>query len=236
MQTAIGVDLGGSHVTAGVVTDDGTITSQHELDLTDLAFDKVIDAVVTVVQQALADAGKKVAASASARRANRGRTRASVFAQLRLEGRPWADAKNRSDMFVGKRALRDPRQYTFGISKAQDFALLTLGTGSARLHRGGRRCSGASSARARWPSSIRLRQVRLQFGKVGCFGPGLGRRTGSTPRWPHRSRAVRFWTRRATKAKKIARPRRPASHALRPGRVFGRSRDRASNIISFARR
>ena len=40
MKTAIGVDLGGSHVTAGVVTDDGNITSQHELDLTDLAFDK----------------------------------------------------------------------------------------------------------------------------------------------------------------------------------------------------
>ena len=61
MQTAIGVDLGGSHVTAGVVTDDGAIKAQHELDLTDLAFGKVVDAVVTVVQQALADAGKKVA-------------------------------------------------------------------------------------------------------------------------------------------------------------------------------
>src|SRR5690242_16881428 len=61
MQTAIGVDLGGSHVTAGVVTDDGAIKAQHELDLTDLRFDKVVDAIVQVVTAALADAGKKVA-------------------------------------------------------------------------------------------------------------------------------------------------------------------------------
>jgi predicted NBD/HSP70 family sugar kinase len=38
MQTAIGVDLGGSHVTAAVITEDGAIHRQHEEDLEDLRF------------------------------------------------------------------------------------------------------------------------------------------------------------------------------------------------------
>ncbi|MBV8727573.1 MAG: ROK family protein, partial [Candidatus Eremiobacteraeota bacterium] len=33
MRTAIGVDLGGSHVTAAVVGEDGKILSSHEQDL-----------------------------------------------------------------------------------------------------------------------------------------------------------------------------------------------------------
>ena len=62
MRTAIGVDLGGSHTAAGVLTEDGTIHAQHELDLDDLSFDSVVDAVVQVVGLALADAGPNVSA------------------------------------------------------------------------------------------------------------------------------------------------------------------------------
>jgi glucokinase len=45
MQTAIGVDLGASHVAAAVVTDDGTIHVQHEEELEDLRFEAVIAAI-----------------------------------------------------------------------------------------------------------------------------------------------------------------------------------------------
>jgi len=57
MQTAIGVDLGASHVAAAVVTDDGAIRVQHEEDLEDLRFEAVIAAVEAVVELALKDAG-----------------------------------------------------------------------------------------------------------------------------------------------------------------------------------
>ncbi|MFZ1017040.1 MAG: ROK family protein, partial [Candidatus Cybelea sp.] len=58
MQTAIGVDLGGSHVTAAVVTEDGKIHGQHEEDLEDLRFDSVVAAIGEMVSLALRDAGQ----------------------------------------------------------------------------------------------------------------------------------------------------------------------------------
>lgn len=61
MRTAIGVDLGGTHVTAGVVTEDGRIQAQHELDLETLAFDAVLEALASVVDEALAQAPDAVA-------------------------------------------------------------------------------------------------------------------------------------------------------------------------------
>ena len=57
MQTAIGVDLGASHVAAAVVTDDGAIHVQHEEDLEDLGFEAVVAAVEAMVGLALKDAG-----------------------------------------------------------------------------------------------------------------------------------------------------------------------------------
>src|SRR5580698_6950992 len=58
MKRAIGVDLGGSHVTAGVIEEDGKILAQHELDIVDSSFDRVIEAVSNVIVAALTDAGK----------------------------------------------------------------------------------------------------------------------------------------------------------------------------------
>ncbi len=60
MQTAIGVDLGGSHVTAAVITEDGAIHRQHEEDLEDLRFEAVIAAIDAQVGLALRDAGNVV--------------------------------------------------------------------------------------------------------------------------------------------------------------------------------
>lgn len=54
MRTAIGVDLGGTHVTAGIITEDGRIEAQHELDLEILSFEPVVEALVSVVEKALA--------------------------------------------------------------------------------------------------------------------------------------------------------------------------------------
>ena len=56
MRTAIGVDLGGSHVTAAVITEDGTIHHQHEEDLEDLKFEAVIAALDATIGMALRDA------------------------------------------------------------------------------------------------------------------------------------------------------------------------------------
>jgi glucokinase len=56
MHQAIGIDLGGSHVMAAVVNDDGTIASRHERDITDHASDVVFAAIDKVVKEALAEA------------------------------------------------------------------------------------------------------------------------------------------------------------------------------------
>ena len=59
MRKAIGVDLGGSHTTAGVIQEDGKILSQHELDITDRSFDAVVGAVEQVVSAALKETKDK---------------------------------------------------------------------------------------------------------------------------------------------------------------------------------
>ena len=59
MRTAIGVDLGGSHTTAAVIGEDGSIHKQHEKDLDDLSFDAVIAALVEVISAALKDPDAK---------------------------------------------------------------------------------------------------------------------------------------------------------------------------------
>jgi len=179
MQTAIGVDLGGSHVTAGVVTDDGAIKVQHELDLTDLKFDKVVDAVVTVVQQALADAGKKVAGIGIG---SPGNVEPKTGAILYSPNFGWTNAplgetlKKRlgQEVFVGNDArCATLGEYTFGIGKGtQDFALLTLGTGiGGGFIAGGRLVLGHKFG----AGEVGHHQIRPESGfvcscgKIGCF-------------------------------------------------------------------
>ena len=179
MQTAIGVDLGGSHVTAGVVTDDGSIKVQHELDLTDLTFDKVVDAVVTVVQQALADAGKKVAGIGIG---SPGNVEPKTGAILYSPNFGWKNAplgetlKKRlgQEVFVGNDArCATLGEYTFGIGKGtQDFALLTLGTGiGGGFIAGGRLVLGHKFG----AGEVGHHQIRPESGfvcscgKIGCF-------------------------------------------------------------------
>jgi len=63
VRKAIGVDLGGSHVTAGIVGDDGSILGQYEQDIEDRSFDAVLAAVKSVVDSALKDGKAKDAAA-----------------------------------------------------------------------------------------------------------------------------------------------------------------------------
>jgi len=179
MQTAIGVDLGGSHVAAGVVTEDGKIRSQHDLDLTDLQFDKVVDAIVSVVQLALEDAGKKIAGiglgspgnvepktGAIRYSPNFGWTDAPLGATLTKRlGQPVFVANDARCATLG--------EYTFGAGKGtEDFALLTLGTGiGGGFVAGGRMVIGHRYA----AGEVGHHQIRPETGficscgKRGCF-------------------------------------------------------------------
>ncbi|MBV8688515.1 MAG: ROK family protein, partial [Candidatus Eremiobacteraeota bacterium] len=59
MRTAIGVDLGGSHVTAAVVGDDGKILSSQEQDIEDHSVDAVLQVTEDVIDRALKDDAAK---------------------------------------------------------------------------------------------------------------------------------------------------------------------------------
>ncbi|HEY5258848.1 MAG TPA: ROK family protein [Candidatus Baltobacteraceae bacterium] len=189
MKTAIGVDLGGSHVTAGVVSEDGVIHSQHELDLTDLAFEKVVDAIEEVVVKALADAKDAIGIGIG----SPGNIAADTGAVLYSPNFGWENAplgktlrkRFKQAVYIGNDArCATLGEYTFGIGKGTaDFVLLTLGTGIGggivgRGHLLLGNCFGAGE--------VGHHQIRptdgfaCACGKIGCFeaqasGTGLMR-------------------------------------------------------------
>jgi glucokinase len=136
MQTAIGIDLGGSHVSAGVVTQDGVIHSQHELDIEDRAFDKVIDSTVEVVEKALADGSSDIAGIGLGSPGNIEPRSGTVLYSPNFG---WKDAplgetlgaRLKRPVFVANDArCATLGEYTFGAGKGtSNFVLLTLGTG-----------------------------------------------------------------------------------------------------------
>jgi glucokinase len=179
MRTAIGVDLGGSHVTAAVVTDDGTIHSQHEQDLEDLQFEAVVAAVASQIAAAMKDAGSGVvgigigspgnidaASGAVLYSPNFGWTRAPLGEALRK--------KFSVPVFVGNDArCATLGEHAFGTGEGtKDFVLLTLGTGiGGGIVAGGRLILGY-----RWGAGeIGHHQIRptdgfvCGCGKIGCF-------------------------------------------------------------------
>lgn len=179
MATAIGVDLGGSHVTAAVVTDDGKIQAQHEQDLDTLAFDGVVDALSTQLQSAIKDAGSNVAGVGIG---SPGNIDAASGAVLYSPNFRWSDAplgealrkKFKLPVFVGNDArCATLGEYAYGIGRGtKDFVLLTLGTGIG----GGIVSGGALSLGYRWGAGeIGHHQIRPNdgfvcgCGKIGCF-------------------------------------------------------------------
>jgi glucokinase len=178
MQTAIGVDLGGSHVTAAVITEDGAIHRQHEEDLEDLRFEAVIAAVEEQVTLALRDAGDVVGIGVG----SPGNIDAASGAVLYSPNFGWQNAPLgealRKKFSVPVFVANDARcatlgEYTFGTGKqTKDFVLLTLGTGIG----GGIVARGELVLGSRWGAGeIGHHQIRptdgfiCNCGKVGCF-------------------------------------------------------------------
>ncbi len=135
MQTAIGVDLGGSHVTAGIVGEDGSILGQHEHDLEQTDFATVIDALESVVGKALGQAGKAAAIGIG----SPGNVDPATGIVRYSPNLGWEDAplgpalakRLRIPVVVGNDArCATLGEYTFGTGmETRDFALLTIGTG-----------------------------------------------------------------------------------------------------------
>jgi glucokinase len=178
MQTAIGVDLGGSHVTAAVVSEDGAIRRQHEEDLEDLRFDAVIAALETTIGEALKDAGNVAGIGIG----SPGNIDASSGAVLYSPNFGWENAPLgetlRAKFSVPVFVANDARcatlgEYTFGTGKlTKDFVLLTLGTGIG----GGIVAAGELLLGTRWGAGeIGHHQIRPNdgfvcgCGKIGCF-------------------------------------------------------------------
>jgi glucokinase len=178
MQTAIGVDLGGSHVTAAVVTEDGTILHQHEEDLEDLRFEAVIAALDVTIGLALKDAGSVVGIGVGSPGNIDAKTGAVLYSpNFGWENVPLGEALGKKfgpPVFVANDArCATLGEYTFGTGKqTQDFVLLTLGTGIG----GGIVGRGQLLLGNRWGAGeIGHHQIRptdgfvCACGKIGCF-------------------------------------------------------------------
>jgi glucokinase len=178
MQTAIGVDLGASHVAAAVVTDDGAIHVQHEEDLEDLRFEAVVAAVEAMVGLALKDAGNVAGIGIG----SPGNIDAASGAVLYSPNFGWTNVPLgdalRTKFAVPVFVANDARcatlgEFTFGSGMGcKDFALLTLGTGIG----GGIVGGGKLLLGNRWGAGeIGHHQIRptdgfiCACGKIGCF-------------------------------------------------------------------
>lgn len=179
MATAIGVDLGGSHVTAAVVTDDGAIRSQHEQDLGDLRFEPVMEALATQIGAAMKSAGSKIAGIGIG---SPGNIDAATGAVLYSPNFGWENVplgetiRQRFGLpvFVGNDArCATLGEHAYGSGRGtSDFTLLTLGTGIG----GGIVAGGRLMLGFRWGAGeIGHHQIRPRdgfvcgCGKIGCF-------------------------------------------------------------------
>lgn len=178
MRTAIGVDLGGSHVTAAVVTEDGAIHRQHEEDLEDLKFEAVIAALEATIGLALKDAGTVAGIGIG----SPGNIDAATGAVLYSPNFGWEDMPLgetlRKKFGIPVYVANDARcatlgEYTHGTGKlTKDFVLLTLGTGIG----GGIVANGELLLGHKWGAGeVGHHQIRpddgfvCSCGKIGCF-------------------------------------------------------------------
>ena len=136
MRTAIGVDLGGSHVTAGVIQEDGKILAQHEQDITDRSFDAVFGALESVVKNAIKDLKDDPVGIGIGSPGNIDLASGTVLYSPNFlwENVPLGERARRvfkAPVFVANDArCATLGEYLFGMGKGtRNFALLTLGTG-----------------------------------------------------------------------------------------------------------
>ncbi|HEY8312946.1 MAG TPA: ROK family protein [Candidatus Baltobacteraceae bacterium] len=136
-RAAIGVDLGGSHVSAAVVQESGDIASLHERDIEDRSFDAVIESVETVVRAALKDAKGSIAGIGLGSPGNIDLATGAVIYSPNFGwndaplGKTLRDRFSEHTVFVGNDArCATLGEYTFGTGRGtKGFVLLTLGTG-----------------------------------------------------------------------------------------------------------
>lgn len=192
MRKAIGVDLGGSHVTAGVIQEDGKILSQHEMDIIDRSFNAVVGSIEEVVGAALKQVknGDLVGIGIGSPGNIDPRSGAVLYSPNFLwENVPLGETlRKRFDklqIFVANDArCATLGEYTFGTGKgSSDFVLLTLGTGigggivsNGHLLIGNRAGAGEIGHHQIRPADGFI----CGCGKIGCFeaqasGTGLMR-------------------------------------------------------------
>jgi glucokinase len=137
VRKAIGVDLGGSHVTAAVVQEDGKILAQHEMDIEDRSFDVVIASLEAVIRPAIKDGKERELVGIGI--GSPGNIDLETGTVLYSPNFLWENAplgERLRDIFkMPIRVANDARcatlgEYTFGTGRGtRNFVLLTLGTG-----------------------------------------------------------------------------------------------------------
>jgi glucokinase len=180
LRTAIGVDLGGSHLTAAVISEDGTIHRQHEVDLDDLSFNAVSAVLAVTIEQALKDPDAKEVVGIGIGSPGNVETRSGAV--LYSPNFKWTNAplgetlRAHFDMpvFVGNDArCATLGEYTYGMGRGtRNFVLLTLGTGIG----GGIIADGELLLGNRFGAGeVGHHQIRpnggfiCSCGKIGCF-------------------------------------------------------------------
>jgi glucokinase len=180
MAQAIGIDLGGSHVMAAVVNDDGEIVARHERDITDLSSTAVFAAIDKVVKEALEDA--KTSSVVGIGIGSPGNIDLATGMIRYSPNFGWHDvplgehlrATWSQPVFVANDArCATLGEYTYGSGRGtKDFVLLTLGTGiGGGIVAGGSLVIGTSGA----AGEIGHHQIRPHdgfvcgCGKIGCF-------------------------------------------------------------------
>jgi glucokinase len=137
MRQAVGIDLGGSHVSAAVVDEQGKIGAKHARDLVDLSPDAVVTATADVARAALHDAPAAKAAGVGI-----GAPGNIDYATGAIRYSPnfhWTDvalgSRLQSALGCPVYVANDAKcatlaEYAFGAGRGtNDFVLLTLGTG-----------------------------------------------------------------------------------------------------------
>ena len=176
----IGVDLGGSHVLAALVEENGTIVERKDVDVTDRSFAAVVEVIVEAVRYVM-DAGKDKQPAAL----GLGSPGNMDLATGLIRYSPnfgWHDeplgealrAKLDMPIFIGNDArCATVGEYAHGTGRGtQDFVLLTLGTGlGGGIVSRGRLVLGTDAG----AGEIGHHQIRASdgfhcnCGKVGCF-------------------------------------------------------------------
>jgi glucokinase len=180
MRQAIGIDLGGSHVMAAVVNEDGKIQARHERDITDRSSDVVFAAIDKVVKEAIDDAKDKTVVGIGIGAPGNIDLASGTICYSPNFG--WRDvplgAHLRASFSFPVFVANDARaatlgEHTYGAGRGtENFVLLTLGTGiGGGIIANGAIVLGATAA----AGEVGHHQIRPHdgfvcgCGKIGCF-------------------------------------------------------------------